>query len=186
MTNLDTSPAGQRGGIWVLGTLPVTCIVVVALNALYILLAAIGNITDYPANFNFVEHVLSMDTTNFGGQPGVGLDKNVLWRGITNPAIQNIAYIGVIFWESLASIILLWAVYLWLAARRTRTFDHARRMSTIGLLMIIILFMGGFLTVGGEWFEMWRSVAWNGNEPAFRNSVLALFGVLLCHIPSQE
>jgi predicted small integral membrane protein len=75
--------------------------------------------------------------------------------------------------------------YLWLAARRTRTFGHARRMSTIGLLMIIILFMGGFLTVGGDWFEMWRSVAWNGNEPAFRNSVLALFGVL-CHIPSQH
>jgi predicted small integral membrane protein len=184
MANLDTSPARQRGGIWVLGTLPMACTVVVAINALYILLAAIGNITDYPANFNFVEHVLSMDTTNFGGQPGVGLDKNVLWRAITNPAIQKIAYIGVIFWESLASIILLWAVYLWLAARRTRTFDHARRMSTIGLLMIIILFMGGFLTVGGEWFEMWRSVAWNGNEPAFRNSVLALFGVLLCHIPS--
>ena len=29
-------------------------------------------------------------------------------------------------------------------------------------------------------------LTWNGNERAFRNSVLALFGVLLCHIPSQE
>jgi predicted small integral membrane protein len=186
MANLDTSPERQRSGIWVLGTLPVACTVVVAINALYILLVAIGNITDYHTNLDFVEHVLSMDTTNFGGQPGVGLDKDVLWRAITNPAIQNIAYIGVILWESLASIILLWAIYLWLTARRTRRFENARRMSTIGLLMVIILFMGGFLTVGGEWFEMWRSVAWNGNEPAFRNSVLALFGVLLCHIPSQE
>jgi hypothetical protein len=51
------------------------CTVVVAIKALYILLAAIGNITDYLPNFNFVEHVLSMGTTNFGGQPGVGLDK---------------------------------------------------------------------------------------------------------------
>lgn len=186
MANLNTSPAPQRGGIWVLGTLPLACTVVVAINALYILLVAIGNITDYRTNFDFVEHVLSMDTTNFGGHPGVGLEKNILCRAITNPAIQDIAYIGMIVWELLASIVLLWAVYLWLAARRTRRFDNARRMSTIGLLMIIALFMVGFLTVGGEWFEMWRSVAWNGNEPAFRNSVLALFGVVLCHIPSQE
>jgi predicted small integral membrane protein len=186
MANLNTSPAPQRCGIWVLGTLPVACTVVVAINALYILLVTIGNIADYRTNFDFVEHVLSMDTTNFGGQPGVGLDKNVLWRAITNPAIQDAAYIGVIVWESVTSIVLLSAVYLWLAARRTRRFDNARRMSTIGLLMIITLFMGGFLTVGGEWFEMWRSVAWNGNDPAFRNSVLALFGVVLCHIPFPE
>ena len=186
MPNLDTSPERRRSGISVLGSLPVACTVVVAINALYILLVAIGNITDYHTNLHFVEHVLSMDTTNFGGQPGVGLDKDVLWRAITNPAMQNIAYIGVILWESLASITLLWAVYLWFAARRTRRFDNARQMSTIGLLMVITLFMGGFLTVGSEWFEMWRSVGWNGNEPAFRNSVLALFGVLLCHLPSQE
>src|ERR1700734_4439050 len=106
MANLDTSPARQRGGIWVLGTLPMACTVVVAINALYILLAAIGNITDYPANFNFVEHVLSMDTTNFGGQPGVGLDKNVLWRGVPNPAIQNISSLCGIFWGAPASIFL--------------------------------------------------------------------------------
>jgi predicted small integral membrane protein len=186
MAKLNTSPAPQRGGIWVLGTLPVACTVVVAINALYILLVTIGNIIDYRTNFNFVEHVLSMDTTNFGGQPGVGLDKNVLWRAIANPAIHDIAYTGVIVWQSLTSIVLLWAVYLWLAARRTRRFDDARQMSTIGLLMIITLFMGGFVTVGGEWFEMWRSVAWNGIEPAFRNAVLALFGVVLCHIPLQE
>src|ERR1700680_2990203 len=89
MANLDSFPARQRGGIWVLGTLPMACTVVVAINALYILLAAIGNITDYPANFNFVEHVLSMDTTNFGGQPGVGLDKNVLWRGVPHAGLSH-------------------------------------------------------------------------------------------------
>src|SRR6202022_1720119 len=97
MANLDTSPARQRGGIWVLGTLPMACTVVVAINALNILLVAIGNITDYPTNFNFVEHVLSMDTTNFGGQPGVGLDKNVLWRGVTKPALPKTPSLGVVF-----------------------------------------------------------------------------------------
>jgi predicted small integral membrane protein len=38
----------------------------------------------------------------------------------------------------------------------------------------------------GEWFQMWRSVEWNGLEPAFRNSVLAIFGLVLVHLPSPQ
>jgi predicted small integral membrane protein len=45
--------------------------------------------------------------------------------------------------------------------------------------------MGGFVTVGGEWFQMWKSTAWNGLDPAFRNSVLALAGLILIHMPSD-
>lgn len=176
----------ERGGIWALGTLPVACTVVVGINCLYILLVAIGNITDFDTNQAFVQHVLAMDTTNFGGPPGEGLDEDVMWRAITNPTIQNIGYIGVIIWESLAALVLVYALYLWFAARKTRTFDTARRISTIGLLMIVILFMGGFITVGGEWFQMWRSTAWNGLEPAFRNSVLALFGIVLMQLDSRQ
>jgi predicted small integral membrane protein len=26
----------------------------------------------------------------------------------------------------------------------------------------------GFLVVGGEWFQMWQSQSWNGQEAAFR------------------
>ena len=26
----------------------------------------------------------------------------------------------------------------------------------------------GFIVVGGEWFEMWQSQSWNGQEAAFR------------------
>jgi predicted small integral membrane protein len=45
--------------------------------------------------------------------------------------------------------------------------------------------MGGFVTVGGEWFQMWKSTAWNGLDPAFRNSVLALAGLILIHMPAD-
>jgi predicted small integral membrane protein len=47
--------------------------------------------------------------------------------------------------------------------------------------MIIVLFFGGFIAAGGEWFQMWRSTAWNGLEPAFRNSVLAALTLVLIH-----
>lgn len=173
---------------WVLGlgTLPVACTVMVGINALYMLLVAFGNITDYGTNFDFVSHVLSMDTTNLGAPAGEGLDPDVMWRAIEADWVHHLAYIGVIIWESAAAVVLLCSLWAWLRAIRTRSFDLPRRLGTIGLAMILVLFMGGFITIGGEWFQMWRSTSWNGLEPAFRNSVLAAFGIVLMHLPSPQ
>ena len=52
-------------------------------------------------------------------------------------------------------------------------------------MALVLLFFGGFITIGGEWFQMWKSATWNGLAPAFRNSVLALFGIVLLHLPSN-
>ena len=166
-----------------LGTLPFTVAVLVACNALYIFLVAVGNITDYDTNFAFVQHVLSRDTTNFGAAAGTDLDPDVMWRAITDPVAWNIAYIGVIVWESAAALVLIGACIAWLRAFIIRgAYDLPRTLSTIGLLMIVILFFGGFITIGGEWFQMWRSTAWNGLDPAFRNAVLAAITLVLIHL----
>ena len=171
---------------WGFGSLATAAAVVVAINGLYMLLVAIGNIFDYQTNFDFVNHVLRMDTTNFGQGEGVNLDPDVMWRAITNETVITIAYIGVIIWESIAALILMYATFLWIKSSKTKIYFAARKFSTIGLLMIVVLFMGGFITIGGEWFQMWRSVEWNGLEPAFRNSVLAIFGLVLVHLPSPQ
>jgi predicted small integral membrane protein len=171
---------------WGIGSLAMAAAVVVAINGLYMLLVAIGNIFDYQTNFDFVNHVLRMDTTNFGGTPGEGLDEDVMWRAITNETLITIAYIGVIIWETIAAGVLLFATYLWIKSSKTKIYFTARKVSTIGLLMIVVLFMGGFITIGGEWFQMWRSTDWNGLEPAFRNSVLAILGLVLVHMPSPQ
>ena len=108
-----------------------------------------------------------------------------MWRSLSDHTVWNVAYIGVIVWESLAAAVLLVACAAWLRALATRgTFDRARALSSIGLLMIVVLFFGGFITVGGEWFQMWRSTAWNGLDPAFRNSVLAGITLVLIHMPA--
>ena len=155
----------------------------VALNGLYIALVAFGNITDPDTNRPFVQHVLSMDTTNFGAEPGTNLDPDVMWRAIENGTVQDIAYIGIIAWETLTALVLLGSLVYWLRGAADG-FRRARAASTIGLLMLIALFMGGFIAIGGEWFQMWKSDAWNGLEPAFRNSVLALLALVLVHVPS--
>jgi predicted small integral membrane protein len=71
-----------------------------------------------------------------------------------------------------------------LPGARGRGYRVARALSSIGLLMIVVLFMGGFIAIGGEWFQMWRSTAWNGEDAALRNAILALVSLVLVHLPS--
>ncbi len=170
----------------VVGSLPAAVAVLVACNALYVFLVALGNITDYDTNYAFVQHVLSMDTTNFGAAEGTGLDPDVMWRSINDPVLWNVGYIGIIVWESVAAVILIAALVYWVRAFLTRgPFATAKSLSTIGLLMIVLLFFAGFIDVGGEWFSMWRSTAWNGEDTAFRNAVLAILTLILIHTTAQ-
>jgi predicted small integral membrane protein len=181
---VNTTTASSHRWLRFLGSLPLAVALLVAVNALYIFLVALGNITDYDTNYAFVQHVLSMDTTNFGGTAGSDLDPDIMWRAITDPVAWNVAYIGVIVWESAAALVLIAALVLWLRGFiRGGQFGFARRVSSIGLLMIVLLFFGGFITIGGEWFSMWRSTAWNGLDPAFRNAVLAAITLILIHVP---
>ncbi|MFV0319326.1 MAG: DUF2165 domain-containing protein [Microbacterium sp.] len=184
MTDASTHTPATASRWRLLGALPFAAACLVLVNALYIFLVALGNITDYDTNFAFVQHVLAMDTTNFGGAPGEGLDPEVMWRAITDPVIWNIAYIGVIVWESATAIVLIVAVVLFVRGYFGRGFGSARRWASVGLVMIVLLFVGGFISIGGEWFQMWRSTSWNGLDPAFRNAVIASIGLVLLHLPS--
>ena len=184
----ERESAGQVDMGWMrFGTLPVAAFVLVALNGIYLAFVAFGNITDPGTNWAFVQHVLSMDTTNFGATPGTGLDPDVMWRAIDNETIQRIAYIGLIVWEVLTCIVLLAAAAI--AGQEAGTgagFRRSRALGTIGLTMMLLLFFGGFIVIGGEWFQMWKSTAWNCLDPAFRNSTLALVTLVLLHLPSPQ
>ncbi|MGC4190246.1 MAG: DUF2165 domain-containing protein [Thermomicrobiales bacterium] len=186
MSSSGTSHGTSRG--WErLGTLPGVAFVLVALNGLYLALVAFGNITDFGTNQAFVQHVLSMDTTNFGAPQGTGLDPDVMWRAIDNETVQRIAYLGIIVWETITAVVLLAAVAIAIRERESDAgFRKARALATLGLAMLILLFFGGFIAIGGEWFQMWKSSAWNGLDPAFRNSVLALLTLVLLHLPSSQ
>jgi predicted small integral membrane protein len=167
------------------GSLSLAAAVLVFLNGLYIALVAFGNITDFDTNRPFVQHVLSMDTTNFGADPGTNLDADVMWRAIESRTIQDIAYVGIIAWETVAAIVLLGSLVFW-ARGAEDGFLRARAASTIGLLMMIALFMGGFIAIGGEWFQMWKSQAWNGLDPAFRNAALAMIALIVVQMVPRD
>lgn len=90
-----------------------------------------------------------MDTLNFGKPTGQGLDPAVMWHAIGSRPLQNAAYVGVIAWESIAGVV-LGAATVWWFARSARNRTRARPLATIGLTMVVVLFVGGFLAVGGE------------------------------------
>ncbi|WP_457144661.1 DUF2165 domain-containing protein [Mycobacterium sp. URHB0021] len=177
------APAAPR---WTaLGTLPAVSGVLVGLNALYLILVVVGNITDFGVNQQFVHHVLAMDTINLGQAPGTRLDPHVTWRALNATALQDAVYIGIVIWELAAGLVLATALAMWFVDRAQRR-EYARRLSTIGLLMVVLLFFGGFIDIGGEWFQMWRSTTWNGLDTAFRNVLLAIATLIVIHLPVAE
>jgi predicted small integral membrane protein len=162
-----------------LGSLPGIATIFTAIVALYMTLVAFGNITDFGTNQQFVQHVLEMDTT-FN-------DDDVMWRAVENDTLQNIGYVGVIVWETLTALVLWYGA--WQLFRRLLgggDWSQARRLASAGLLMVVLLFGLGFITIGGEWFSMWQSSEWNGLEPALQNVILAAFALVFVHLPSRD
>ncbi|MFJ8668944.1 DUF2165 domain-containing protein [Streptomyces sp. NPDC093600] len=171
----ETTPATPRNWLLRLGAPPVAATALTATVALYMALVAFGNITDFGTNQQFVQHVLSMDTTF--------KDPDLMWRAVESPALQNAAYVAIIAWETLTASVLLTATWFWITGLRRDTYDRARAASTVGLVMMLLLFGMGFLAIGGEWFAMWQSSDWNGLDAAARNVALAAFTLLLVHLP---
>jgi predicted small integral membrane protein len=137
-------------------------LVMVGCLALFALLVTFDNLVDYDSNFEFVRHVFSMDTTF----PGNAL----LYRRITSPVLWNPAYWLIILGEgSVAAILALAAIAMMRNLRAdSARFNRSKRFVLIGATLAFLLWFFGFMVIGGEWFQMWQSASWNGQEAAFR------------------
>lgn len=140
--------------------------------AVFVALVVLGNVTDYNTNFQFVKHVLSMDTTFEGN--------TVMYRAITNPIIHHIGYVMIIIAEFIIALTaLVGAVKLLKNAKAGGAkYEQSKNWALISLGLAISVWFFGFLAVGGEWFGMWMSTQWNGLATADR-IVSYIFGVLI-------
>ena len=137
-------------------------ILLVCLVGLFSLLVGADNIIDYGTNYAFVQHVMSMDT--------VFPNSSLTWRAITSPALHHASYAAIIAAELLTGVLcLLGAWRLWNArVYFASEFNAAKDLAVAGLVLGFALWFFGFMVVGGEWFQMWQSQTWNGQEAAFR------------------
>jgi predicted small integral membrane protein len=146
--------------------------------ALFYTILVLNNITDYGSNYEFVRHVLTMDST-FAGN-------HLMWRSVNSPAVHTAFYIGIIVWESLTMLLCWWAgVRLLKSYRADRMqFAAALNVAMMALTTSLLMWLVAFLDVGGEWFLMWQSKMWNGQEEAFR--MFTIVGVVFLVVVQRE
>jgi predicted small integral membrane protein len=155
-------------------------ILLVAGIALFYTLVVFNNLTDYGSNAQFVRHVLLMDTT-FQSNHG-------MWRAISSPAVDTVFYISIIVWETATAILLWWgALRLLLGMRQpAAVFNSRKSLPVMALTLSLLMWLVAFISVGGEWFLMWQSKIWNGEETAFRDFAVVAIVLLLLIQPDTD
>jgi len=147
-------------------TVRLTKLLLVSAIALFYTLVVLNNTTDFDSNYQFVRHVLMMDST-FPGNKG-------MWRAMYSPAIHLTFYFSIIAWEITTMVLNWWGAFKLLRAMRkpAKEFNAAKRIAVMALGLGMLMWLVAFLTVGAEWFLMWQSHSWNGQDAAFRMFVV--------------
>ncbi len=155
-------------------------VALVAALAAFAAIVAFDNIVDYGSNFEFVRHVLSMDTT-FPGN-------TLMYRAITDKNASAAAYELIIATEGLTALLLVVGA-LALLTRLTAPaaiFNRAKVWAVAGMTVGFGLWFFGFLVVAGEYFAMWQSKEWNGQEAAFRITMVILGVLVFVSLPDSD
>jgi predicted small integral membrane protein len=121
---------------------------------------------------------MSMDT--------VFPSSTLTWRAITSPGLHHAAYAVIIGFELLGGVLCVAGAWrLWQARLADAVhFNAAKDMAIAGLVSGFTLWFFGFMIVGGEWFQMWQSQTWNGQEAAFR--FIGCIGLVLIFLALRD
>jgi predicted small integral membrane protein len=159
-------------------TLRVAKMLLVFAVASFYSLLVLNNTTDYDSNYQFVRHVLMMDST-FPGNRG-------MWRALNSPMWHTSFYLSIIAWEIITMILCWWGgVNLARSLLGTsQAFNQSKRVAIAALTSALLMWLVAFLSVGGEWFLMWQSKTWNGQEAAFR--MFTVIGIVLLFVAQSE
>jgi predicted small integral membrane protein len=153
--------------------------IVGALGA-FALIVAYNNIVDYNSNYQFVKHVLSMDTTF--------PDNALMNRAISDERIWRAAYVLIIATEAATGVLLAIGAIALLGRLRApaKLFNSAKGWAVAGLTIGFGLWFFGFIVVGGEYFLMWQSKLWNGQEGAFRIATIMIGALVFIGFPDGD
>jgi predicted small integral membrane protein len=139
-----------------------------------------GNIHDPGSNLLFVQHVFSMDTIiPVSAMADHAIPVPLLWR---------IGFWLIVIGEGLTAALFALAALELVRARNStaQDFHQAKRFVFIGAGCGFLVWFIGFLAIGGEWFAMWQSQVWNGQQPAFRIFASILLVLIFVAQPDAE
>jgi len=155
------------------------CLLLASVALIYTLIA-FDNVTDYGSNYQFVSHVLAMDTTFAGNR--------LMWRAITNPGVHTAFYWVIIGWEIVTAVLCWWAFARMVTRLRApaAVFAKSKELAVAALVVGLLLWFVAFLCIGGQWFVMWQSPTWNGQEAAFRMFACLMLILLYLSLPDPD
>ena len=155
-------------------------VAMIASLAAYAFIVACDNIIDYQSNYEFVRHVLSMDTTF----PGNAL----MHRAITNESVWRIAYAWIIATEGSTALLLVVGALVLLGrlGAPAAAFNRSKVWAVAGLTVGFGLWFFGFMVIAGEYFAMWQSKVWNGQDAAFRIATVILGVLIFVSLPDSD
>ena len=140
------------------------------------LIVCLNNITAPRANMRFVEHIMTMDTTN--------MDSGTQWREIRSPALHRIAFISILLCELAVTALGLVGSYF-LAANLAAPADVWESAKLFGYLTFIMALVVWFLiiqVVGAEWYVSWQSEKWNAIRDSTRINLITIAGIIILRL----
>jgi predicted small integral membrane protein len=128
--------------------------------ALLLSIVCVDNIVAYDINFEYIQHIMSMDTTF--------KHPHLYWRAVNNPIFYHLCFGLIILIEGIVSILLWIGVYhLFKNLRRGHSdFQLAKQWGLMGLSLALILYSLIFFVIASQWFASWQSSLWNAKDAA--------------------
>lgn len=159
-----------------LRTIKIALIVSVALWAL---LGAFGNVTDWGGTTGAVAAATSMSTFDGGAES---------WRATTSPVINTVGAVFIVLFKIAAGLLCFAGAWRMWAARKgdAAAFQSAKALALTGCAVAVFMLFAGWIVIAETWFEMWRSdvmrdVALNS---AFRYA--GMIGVIALIVGSRD
>lgn len=150
-----------------------------AMAAVFLLLVGLTNVGDYATNLSFVREVTRME--------GLFSGEVLRWRSIQASWAHQVLYVSIIVWElGCGSLAGIGAWRMWRSRRSVAdAFRRAAAISTYAYGGAVLLWFGGFATIAGEWFLMWRGEAAGTQGTAFHLTAVFLL-LLLFHTSGED
>lgn len=136
--------------------------------AIYMLLVCFNNLTDYNTNFVFLSKVTAMEDL-------ISKDANS-WRSVNTMWLHHVMYWSVIGLELTITLFLWRGVVAMFRSRKMerQVFEASKSHLLTGLTLGVVLWIGMFICIAGEWFLMWQSEKWNAQATAFSLGIVFL------------
>lgn len=140
---------------------------------LFGLIVGYTNIVDYDSNWQFVSHVLAMDSFESFFD-----STSIQDRAITNESVQRAFYTMIIAGELVTgALFAIGGALLAMSAVRGGDATVGKIAVVGGAVVAILIWYTGFAVIGSEWFAMWAST-WDGQMKAYTFAGFILLAVL--------